>query len=293
MFHRLEPHVLEPDCNRFRCPLGGAERDEDVVGEQLVVGPSAHWIPLPVPLGPHLADEVEDVLDLYRVEFEVHRVRLVRSPGRADRVRHDDRPVPCVLDRPGSREMPLLDRPVEHERHHVPNLVRGRHRLLPCDVHKQPISTVGSDFGDGDGPSARDDMRAHNRGVAIDGLLAALAQHPRIIVVVRRLQPRRRQLSDGHELCSSRQDSTDGDISRFLQRGQSLSLGRSAAAGTTLLPVAVIDPRSRDDQAVRLNGVGHLAKFAERALRPSHQSPALSVGATIRPAMNASTSSSR
>lgn len=93
-------------------------------------------------------------------------------------------------------------------------------------------------------------MRAHHRGVAIDGLLAALTQHPRIVVVVRRLQPRRRQLSDGRELCSPRQDSTDGDISRFLQRGQSLSLCRSAAAGTTLLPVAVIDSRSRDDQAV-------------------------------------------
>ena len=82
------------------------------------------------------------------------------------------------------------------------------------------------------------------------------------------------------------------DISRFLQRGQRLSLGRSAAAGTTLLPVAVIDPRTRN-QAVRLDGVGHLAEFAERALRPRHQSPALSVGATIRRVMNASTSSSR
>ena len=136
-------------------------------------------------------------------------------------------------------------------------------------------------------------MRTDHRCVAVDCLLAALAQHPWIIVVIRSLQPRSRQLGDGHELRSSRQDSTDNDISRRSQSSERLFLSRSAAARTTLVPTAVIDPPARDDEAVRLDGVGHRAEFAERTLRPPHQSPFLSVGATTRPEMNASTSSSR
>ncbi|MCD1267415.1 hypothetical protein B5M43_000910 [Microbacterium sp. MEC084] len=189
--------------------------------------------------------------------------------------------------------MSLLDRPIEHERHHVTNLVRGRHRLLPCDVHEQPVGAISGDVGDTDGSGARGDMRSDHRCVAIDGLLAALAQHSRVVVVIRRLQPRRRQLRDGHELRASCQDSTHGNIGRFLQCGQRLGFDRSAAARTTLAPVAVVDASSCDDQTAPFNGVGHLSEFAERALRPRHQSAALSIGATIRPAMNASISSSR
>ncbi|WP_157085859.1 hypothetical protein [Devriesea agamarum] len=142
---------------RQRPPCGGCR------GEILGVIPNSHQFRLELAAEPpeQLADHA-GVARTAPLCCEQHVAWI--AFGVENVARHNDRSVPCVVNRPGSREIPLLDRPVEHERHHVPNLVRGRHRLLPCGVHKQPISTFSRDVGDGDDP-ARDDEAVRLDGV--------------------------------------------------------------------------------------------------------------------------------